>query len=57
MGLKNNCFLDIHCCDKSNVIKCRESCKKVLSTRNTIQEIIDGLAQGGCGLPMPQVNI
>ncbi|CAH1106670.1 unnamed protein product [Psylliodes chrysocephalus] len=49
-----NTHKHIHCCDKSNVIKCRESCKKVLSTRNTIQEIIDGLAQGGCGLPMPQ---
>ncbi|XP_072392887.1 reversion-inducing cysteine-rich protein with Kazal motifs [Diabrotica undecimpunctata] len=49
-----NIHKHIHCCDKSNIIKCRESCKKVLSTKTTIQEIIDGLQLGGCGLPMPQ---
>ncbi|XP_074032082.1 reversion-inducing-cysteine-rich protein with kazal motifs [Leptinotarsa decemlineata] len=42
------------CCDKSNNIKCREACKKVLSTRNTMEEIMDGLQLGGCGFPMPQ---
>nr|CAI5868539.1 unnamed protein product [Callosobruchus analis] len=44
----------IQCCDKSNNMKCREACKQVLTTKNTIQEIIDGLYTGGCGLPMPQ---
>ncbi|CAH2005399.1 unnamed protein product [Acanthoscelides obtectus] len=44
----------LQCCDKSNNMKCREACKQVLTTKNTIQEIIDGLYTGGCGLPMPQ---
>ncbi|KAJ8916807.1 hypothetical protein NQ315_005814, partial [Exocentrus adspersus] len=44
----------IHCCDKSNNIKCREACKEVLSTKNTLQETFDGLQQGECGLPLPQ---
>lgn len=39
----------------SNNSKCREACKKVLSSKTiTIQEIIDGLQLGGCGLPLPQ---
>ncbi|CAH1116210.1 unnamed protein product [Phaedon cochleariae] len=44
----------IHCCDRSNNIKCSETCRRVLSTKNTIQEILDGLQVGGCGFPMPQ---
>lgn len=47
---------DIHCCDKSNNFKCRETCKRVLKTQNTIQEITSGLKIGGCGSPMPQVR-
>lgn len=48
-------IVDIHCCDKSNNIKCREACKRVLKTKNTIEEILDGLHMGGCGVPNPQV--
>lgn len=44
----------MNCCDKSNNIKCRETCKKVLTTKNTVEEIFDGLQKGGCGSPLPQ---
>ncbi|XP_066254159.1 reversion-inducing cysteine-rich protein with Kazal motifs [Euwallacea similis] len=44
----------MYCCDKSNNIKCRETCKDVLSQKTTVQEIIDGLQLGGCGPPLPQ---
>lgn len=49
-----NTHQQIHCCEKSNSIKCRDTCKKVLSTKNTVQEIFDGLQLGGCGSPLPQ---
>ncbi|XP_060522280.1 reversion-inducing cysteine-rich protein with Kazal motifs isoform X2 [Cylas formicarius] len=49
-----NSHKHIHCCDKSNNIKCRETCRQVLSTKNIMQEIFDGLTLGGCGLPLPQ---
>ncbi|CAG9767452.1 unnamed protein product [Ceutorhynchus assimilis] len=44
----------IHCCDKSNNIKCRETCHEILPKASTIQEIIDALQLGGCGLLLPQ---
>ncbi|KAL1497373.1 hypothetical protein ABEB36_008354 [Hypothenemus hampei] len=49
-----NTLKHMQCCDKSNNIKCRESCRDVLSKKTTFQEIIDGLQLGGCGLPLPQ---
>ncbi|XP_030760700.1 reversion-inducing cysteine-rich protein with Kazal motifs isoform X2 [Sitophilus oryzae] len=49
-----NSLKHLHCCDKSNNIKCREACKDVLSKTSTLQEIYDGLTMGGCGVPLPQ---
>ncbi|XP_050297871.1 reversion-inducing cysteine-rich protein with Kazal motifs [Anthonomus grandis grandis] len=49
-----NTHKHMHCCDISNNIKCRETCKEVLSEKTTFQEMIDGLELGDCGLPLPQ---
>lgn len=46
---------DLHCCDKAGDLKCRDSCKKILKIKTTGQEIVDGLQEGGCGPPLPQV--
>ncbi|KAJ8956628.1 hypothetical protein NQ318_013982 [Aromia moschata] len=45
----NNVHEHIRCCDKSNNIKCRETCKKVLTSKTLLPEIFDGLQMGGCG--------
>ncbi|KAF7265647.1 hypothetical protein GWI33_020949, partial [Rhynchophorus ferrugineus] len=49
-----NSIKHMHCCDKSNNIKCREACRAVLSKTTTIQEIYDSLMLNGCGAPLPQ---
>ncbi|CAH0563480.1 unnamed protein product [Brassicogethes aeneus] len=45
----NNTSKHIHCCEKSNKMQCRETCRGILNTKNTFQEILDGLQLGGCG--------
>lgn len=48
----------MHCCDKSNNVKCRENCKLVMSHKSTtIQDIINGLQMGGCETPLLQVRV
>lgn len=42
----------IHCCDKTEDKECGESCKKILQTMKSSQDIIDGLVNA-CGLPFP----
>uniref|UniRef100_A0AAR5QAX4 Kazal-like domain-containing protein n=2 Tax=Dendroctonus ponderosae TaxID=77166 RepID=A0AAR5QAX4_DENPD len=49
-----NTLKHLHCCDKSNNIKCRETCRDVLAKKTTVQEMIDVLEMGGCGLPLLQ---
>ncbi|KAJ8968089.1 hypothetical protein NQ317_005572, partial [Molorchus minor] len=44
----NNVHEHMHCCDKSNYIKCREACKQVLSNRTIFPDIVEGLQSGGC---------
>lgn len=56
LNLLKQSVSDLHCCDKSNKSKCREACKNSLSTKTTMQEIIDGLQLGGCGPPLLQVG-
>ncbi|KAK6628054.1 hypothetical protein RUM44_010536 [Polyplax serrata] len=43
----------LHCCDKTSESKCRNSCRKILRTKTTGQEIVDSLQEGGCGPPLP----
>ncbi|XP_044759007.1 reversion-inducing cysteine-rich protein with Kazal motifs [Coccinella septempunctata] len=39
-----------HCCDMSNKSKCRDTCRRILSTtETTLQTLLDDLEVGGCG--------
>ncbi|XP_044737825.1 reversion-inducing cysteine-rich protein with Kazal motifs [Chrysoperla carnea] len=42
----------IHCCDKTDNATCWETCRNVLNSQTTYQEIIDSLMSGGCGPPL-----
>ncbi|XP_035207531.1 reversion-inducing cysteine-rich protein with Kazal motifs-like isoform X3 [Stegodyphus dumicola] len=44
---------NLHCCDKATSEECKFACRKILTTQNIGQEIVDNLIAGGCGLPMP----
>lgn len=50
-------FTVSHCCDMSNKSKCRDTCKRILSTtETTIQSLVDVLEVGGCGPFLLQVS-
>lgn len=51
--MKTHLGLDLPCCGYSRSPMCRDTCKTVLETGETTQEVIDALENGGCGPPLP----
>jgi len=49
-------ILDLNCCDKSSNEMCQETCKTNLESNGALQDIIDNLQEGGCGVPLPHVG-
>ena len=43
---------DLHCCEKSESVRCGDTCRQALRTKTTHHEIVDALQDGGCGTPM-----
>lgn len=51
-------FVDLHCCDKSENEQCRTTCRKILRSNSSSQEVVmDTLIEGGCGHPLLHVSI
>lgn len=46
-------FKDLPCCERATTTRCSATCRHMLSTKVSDQEMIDGLEQGGCGPPLP----
>lgn len=46
-------MIDLPCCGKSRSALCRETCRNILEIGETMQEIVDTLEKGGCGVPLP----
>nr|CAD7570965.1 unnamed protein product [Timema californicum] len=43
----------LHCCDKAGNEDCKDTCKRILRTKTSDQEIVDSLQEEGCGPPLP----
>lgn len=53
MVLNKFYFLDLHCCDEATTPVCLDSCRRILHTATTEQEIMDELAEK-CSPVLPQ---
>lgn len=47
----------LKCCEKARISQCRESCRRILRTKTTDQEIVDSLQEDGCGPPLPHDDL
>lgn len=44
----------LYCCDRAEDPACQTTCRRVLMTKSTDQEIVDGLIEGCKKMPLPQ---